>query len=521
MVSRFEQLPPELQHMVANRLLFSDVMEICQTSKRIRGDRCRDLLAVWLKQHVPGAFETDSPYKDSASPTEWIKIYTEGQLQPVIDTLVYVQNALAGVRVAPLNPVSRPNLTRLINAWSTKVIHLDRLPVRAASNYTALWNSLQMLRTLIGDVAKGAFRKEEQALLITQFIVVCSKSRLLRDLVGYTDERWRNLILKCRYQDGASFRFVRAPIFDVQFVLNLLRPQPFNAEDLSLEVDSDEYNWLLVNRLITLSWDSLLRQLSKVARIGEGRLLKALKTRLISEPGTAALETGIARSRPWPALRRMLLEAKDAVDRKEAELRAGLSAGNLDRRISLRTAATKISQKATSLLEEQLGRTASFAEKQRFIQSVMINAVRSYRGTGQQDDPQADFEAHVMRTMAVTPVSPPPQMARPTPSGFAAAVPLLTAIPLPPQPTRVTSGFLNGLSDKRLSELPDELIRSFTLAQLDFLRAKVEATLSRVTQDAEARRRSASKISGLQRVRNTVAGLLQRAQSAGPSGSQP
>lgn len=401
MVRGFANLSDELQQMVVERLLFSEVMEICQTSRTIRRqDRCRHLIRHWLRKNIPDAFTPGSPYVDGGSPTKWIKTYTEAQIEPVVVVFKDI------IRLLHMVQFGHEATVQAVNEWLQKKVDLERLPIRAAMNYTMLLRSMIDIQEWIDkDISgiKSQVPRSGYGLLITLFLVVCGHSQTLRDMMPYNNEKWRALVLKYAYQDAASIHFFIVPRLPPTFLWTLLGSSPFEADDISPRLAGLDYPWLLRNGLITISWDSITTLLARATRTGESRLLDALRASLQRKlPHTTAmdaaqqatLESGLVRSRSWPALRRMLSDVVDLNRRYtegENQLRKKLSLVGSHQNV-------KMLRVFEFLVKRKFAQAQAPTPAERsYCEFIIVTAARSFVNPG--GNAQAAFEVHALRAL--------------------------------------------------------------------------------------------------------------------------
>ena len=524
MVKGFANLSDELQLLVVEKLLFSEVMELCQTSKTIRRqDRCRHLLRHWLRKHIPDAFTPASPYIDGESPTKWIKIYSEAQVG-FVTTLF--QNVLDRLRVGNHLPIAQ--YVTSVNNLVHKKFHLERLPIRATTSYPLLLRSMNGIRQFLdndNEMIGSQVQRTQRGLLVTVFLIVCGHSQTLRDIMSYSNEKWRALVLRYRYQNVADIQFAWAPIIPPTFLVSILRAAPYDAEEVSRDLTIGEYAFLLRHGLITVSWDSIIAQLARANRSGEGGLLDALRNNLIQKlphstvkdiAHQATLEEGLIRSQPWPALQKMLLGVFDlnkAETGKENGFRQQNNLVGLHPRVKFMRAYTKVLFKKFGLAQTVANRLLTM--------SAIVTATVSFVDPGGDRDPQTAFEEHALKTLSTISANPSATVGAPSFRPPATVGPLRTFRP-PATPTHTTArrhpySPLASISDIQLSLLTDDYVRSLSQEQLSELEEKVVSTLERVTKDADARRRSASKIPGLERIRDLARQLINAKKASPPS----
>ena len=88
-------------------------------------------------------------------------------------------------------------------------------------------------------------------MLVGPFVV--TRVDVLEGLVAFPEDRWRSLILKVRYQDGASLHTAGVPAISKPFLDRLLKQSPYEADTIDRAIDLGEYHYLLANGYITFS----------------------------------------------------------------------------------------------------------------------------------------------------------------------------------------------------------------------------------------------------------------------------
>jgi hypothetical protein len=275
-------------------LPFRDVTRLCRSVTGFKGtDRCPKILQMWLKKNVPKAFQVKkSPFKEGDPPKQWINAYIQLRLEELGTLLKDIAKNLDKGPDATPNEDSAAMMADIIKeagrADELNDLALNRAPayVEVAGLVRDIAQRLRVEPHLIGERPVAPAAPSRRAGLFLKFLVIATGVReLFNHLADVLDEpELRSAIIRFRYQQLAVMPVPerQVPIIPPLVLYRVFKDNPLDPAALPLELDVNEYAYLLSESLIQLSMPNFMERL--MSPEAENTLISALEKRFKAHP---------------------------------------------------------------------------------------------------------------------------------------------------------------------------------------------------------------------------------------------